>query len=110
MKIIVPMAGRGSRLRPHTLTVPKPLIPVAGKPIVHRLVEDIAGVLNQKIDEVAFIIHESFGKKVEEDLIAINKSVNISDYVSSKNYSRKNGVNNPFASNMRKLAGFGMRR
>ena len=65
------MAGRGSRIRPHTLTIPKPLIPVAGKPIVHRLVEDIAGVLNQKIDEVAFIIHESFGKKVEDDLIAI---------------------------------------
>lgn len=71
MKIIVPMAGRGSRLRPHTLTVPKPLIPIAGKPIVHRLVEDIAGVLNQPIDEVAFIIHESFGKQVEEELIAI---------------------------------------
>ncbi|MFC6097452.1 sugar phosphate nucleotidyltransferase [Flavobacterium qiangtangense] len=71
MKIIVPMAGRGSRLRPHTLTVPKPLIPVAGKPIVHRLVEDIAGVLNQEIEEVAFVIHESFGKKVEEELIAI---------------------------------------
>lgn len=65
------MAGRGSRLRPHTLTVPKPLIPIAGKPIVHRLVEDIAKVLNQKIEEVAFIIHESFGKEVEKDLIAI---------------------------------------
>ena len=38
---------------------------------MHRLVEDIAGVLNQKIDEVAFIIHESFGKQVEADLIAI---------------------------------------
>ena len=71
MKIIVPMAGRGSRLRPHTLTVPKPLIPIAGKPIVHRLVEDIAGVLNQEIEEVAFIIHESFGKKVEDELIGI---------------------------------------
>lgn len=71
MKIIVPMAGRGSRLRPHTLTVPKPLIPIAGKPIVHRLVEDIAKVLNDSIDEIAFIIHESFGKEVEEDLIAI---------------------------------------
>ena len=71
MKIIVPMAGRGSRLRPHTLTVPKPLIPIAGKPIVHRLVEDIAGVLNQKIDEIAFIIHKDFGKRVESDLIAI---------------------------------------
>lgn len=65
------MAGRGSRLRPHTLTIPKPLIPIAGKPIVHRLVEDIAGVLNQEIEEVAFIIHESFGKKVEEELIDI---------------------------------------
>lgn len=71
MKIIVPMAGRGSRLRPHTLTVPKPLIPIAGKPIVHRLVEDIAGVIHQEIDEIAFIIHESFGKQVENDLIAI---------------------------------------
>jgi glucose-1-phosphate thymidylyltransferase len=71
MKIIVPMAGRGSRLRPHTLTIPKPLIPIAGKPIVHRLVEDIAAVLNQPIEEVAFIIHESFGKQVEEELLAI---------------------------------------
>ena len=71
MKIIVPMAGRGSRLRPHTLTIPKPLIPIAGKPIVHRLVEDIANVINQKIDEIAFIIHKDFGKQVEVELIAI---------------------------------------
>jgi len=56
MKIIVPMAGRGSRLRPHTLTVPKPLIPVAGKPIVHRLVSDIAKVLGEPIEEIAFIL------------------------------------------------------
>jgi glucose-1-phosphate thymidylyltransferase len=71
MKIIVPMAGRGSRLRPHTLTIPKPLIPIAGKPIVHRLVEDIASVINQKIDEIAFIIHKDFGDKVPLELVAI---------------------------------------
>ena len=65
------MAGRGSRLRPHTLTVPKPLIPIAGKPIVHRLVEDIAGVINQEIEEIAFIIHKDFGVQVEKELIAI---------------------------------------
>ncbi|WP_300433640.1 sugar phosphate nucleotidyltransferase [Christiangramia sp.] len=75
MKIIVPMAGRGSRLRPHTLTVPKPLIPIAGKPIVHRLVEDIAKVLDEKIDEVAFIIGEDFGDKVEKDLMEIANSL-----------------------------------
>lgn len=65
------MAGRGSRLRPHTLTVPKPLIPIAGKPIVHRLVEDIAKVIQHSIDEIAFIIHKDFGTQVEKDLIAI---------------------------------------
>ena len=69
------MAGRGSRLRPHTLTVPKPLIPIAGKPIVHRLVEDIAKVLDEKIDEVAFIIGEDFGEKVEKDLMKIANSL-----------------------------------
>ena len=37
MKIIVPMAGRGSRLRPHALTTPKPLISISGKPIVQGL-------------------------------------------------------------------------
>lgn len=65
------MAGRGSRLRPHTLTVPKPLIPIAGKPIVHRLVEDIAMVLQQQIEEIAFIIHPDFGPQVEKELVAI---------------------------------------
>lgn len=69
------MAGRGSRLRPHTLTVPKPLIPIAGKPIVHRLVEDIAKVLDEKIDEVAFIIGEDFGGQVEKDLMKIANSL-----------------------------------
>ena len=64
------MAGRGSRLRPHTLTVPKPLIPIAGKPIVQRLVEDIAKVAGEKIDEIAFIIGD-FGPEVEQSLIEI---------------------------------------
>ncbi|MBR9854034.1 MAG: nucleotidyltransferase [Algicola sp.] len=73
MKIIVPMAGRGSRLRPHTLTVPKPLIPVAGKPIVHRLVADIAKVLGEPIEEVAFILGDPafFGSDVVESLMEL---------------------------------------
>ena len=69
------MAGRGSRLRPHTLTVPKPLIPVAGKPIVHRLVKDIAKVINRTITEVAFIIAEDFGEEVEKNLLEIAETL-----------------------------------
>lgn len=67
------MAGRGSRLRPHTLTVPKPLIPIVGKPIVQRLVEDIAKVVNQPIEEIAFITKEDF--EVEDQLVAIAESL-----------------------------------
>ena len=74
MKIIVPMAGRGSRLRPHTLTVPKPLIPIAGKPIVQRLVEDITKVAGEKIEEIAFIIGD-FGDEVKNSLIQIAENL-----------------------------------
>lgn len=70
MRIIVPMAGMGKRMRPHTLTIPKPLLPIAGKPIVQRLVEDIAALSDEKIEEIAFIIGD-FGDAVEADLKAI---------------------------------------
>ncbi|MEY2924854.1 MAG: hypothetical protein RLZZ337_1402 [Bacteroidota bacterium] len=75
MNIIIPMAGMGKRMRPHTLTTPKPLLPIAGKPIVQRLVEDIAKVVKGTINEVAFVIGENFGKDVENDLIAIAESL-----------------------------------
>lgn len=74
MKVIVPMAGRGSRLRPHTLTVPKPLLPVGGKPIVHRLVEDISAMCSEKIEEIAFVIGD-FGKEIEDELINVAKKL-----------------------------------
>ena len=75
MNIIIPMAGMGKRLRPHTLTTAKPLLPIAGKPIVHRLVEDIAKVCPEKIDAIGFIIHPGFGKQIENDLIEVAKAV-----------------------------------
>lgn len=67
MNIIIPMAGMGKRMRPHTLTIPKPLIPIAGKPIVERLCEDIVEVCNEKVDKIGFIIGD-FGKEVEDML------------------------------------------
>ncbi len=71
------MAGRGSRLRPHSLTVPKPLIPVAGQPIVHRLVKDIAKVLNEPIEEIAFVLGDPawFGEDVVTSLQDLAKGL-----------------------------------
>ena len=68
------MAGMGKRMRPHTLTVPKPLIKIAGKPIVYRLVESIAQVCNDPIEEIAFIVGD-FGKEVENELLEIAKKI-----------------------------------
>ena len=70
MNIIVPMAGRGSRLRPHTLTIPKPLLPVGGKPIVERLVEDIVAMSAEPVEEIAFVIGD-FGAETESQLLAM---------------------------------------
>jgi len=71
MNIIVPMAGLGKRMRPHTLTTAKPLLPIAGKPIVERLMEDIVKVCGQKVEHIAFITAPSFGASVEEQLLEI---------------------------------------
>lgn len=71
MQIIIPMAGKGKRMRPHTLTTPKPLIPVGGKPIIQRLVEDITKVCGEKVTEIAFIICTDFGKEAEQNLLNI---------------------------------------
>lgn len=74
MNIIIPMAGKGKRMRPHTLTIPKPLIQIAGKPIVQRLVEDIAKSLNEPITQIGFVIGD-FGKETEEQLHQIAAEV-----------------------------------
>ncbi|MGZ4035003.1 MAG: sugar phosphate nucleotidyltransferase [Bacteroidia bacterium] len=74
MKIIIPMAGMGKRMRPHTLTTPKPLIPIAGKPMVQRIVEDITKVCDEKVDEIAFVVGR-FGKEAENNLIKVAESL-----------------------------------
>ena len=68
------MAGKGTRLRPHTLTTPKPLIPIAGKAIVHRLVEDLVGVCDEKIEEIGFVTGD-IDKEIEEKLESIAANV-----------------------------------
>ena len=68
------MAGIGKRMRPHTLTLPKPLIPIAGQPIVKRLAEEITKVSKSKVEEIAFIVGR-FGEEVEKTLLKIAKDL-----------------------------------
>lgn len=68
MKLIIPMAGRGTRVRPHSHTTPKPLLPVAGKMIVERIVETFVRTLDRTIDEIVFILGPDFGQDIKDAL------------------------------------------
>lgn len=62
MKAVIPVAGVGSMLRPHTHTQPKPLIPVAGKPILGHIIDHLLG---HGITDFVFIIGH-LGEKIED--------------------------------------------
>ncbi len=62
MKAIIPVAGFGTRMRPHTLTHPKVLLPVADRPMIAHIVDKI---IADGIDELIFVVGY-FGEKVEE--------------------------------------------
>lgn len=53
MKAVIPLAGKGTRLRPHTHLTPKPLIRVAGKPVLDYILDDL---LEVGVREVVFIV------------------------------------------------------
>jgi glucose-1-phosphate thymidylyltransferase len=53
MKVVIPLAGFGTRLRPHTYTKPKPLVNVAGKPVLGHILDKL---LDLEIEEIIFIV------------------------------------------------------
>ncbi len=71
MKLIIPMAGRGTRVRPHSHVTPKPLLPVCGKSMVERIVNTFSTVLPRPITEGVFILGPDFGQEVRDSLTDI---------------------------------------
>jgi glucose-1-phosphate thymidylyltransferase len=72
MKAVIPVAGIGTRLRPHTHTQPKSLIPVAGKPILAHIVDQL---VEAGINEFIFIIGY-LGDKIEEYIVYNYPNIN----------------------------------
>ena len=63
MKVIIPLAGKGSRLRPHTHLVPKPMLRIAGKPVMEYILDDLKKLGN--VEEIVYITGH-LKEKVEE--------------------------------------------
>ncbi len=62
MKVVIPLAGFGTRLRPHTFTKPKPLINVAGKAVLGHVLDMFTGL---EVDEFLFIVGH-LGEQIEQ--------------------------------------------
>ncbi|ACY40605.1 UTP-glucose-1-phosphate uridylyltransferase [Blattabacterium sp. (Blattella germanica) str. Bge] len=77
MKIIIPMAGKGLRLYPHTLSTPKAFIHIAGKTILRRLVESFSEVIKIfSVQEIIFIIGNNVGN-IETKLIKLANDIGV---------------------------------
>ena len=72
------MAGRGTRLRPFTLSRPKPLLEIIDKPIVEHLIDQITSTLSSEIEEIVYILGEEayFDSTVVDSLTLISKKYN----------------------------------
>jgi glucose-1-phosphate thymidylyltransferase len=68
MKLIVPMAGRGTRVRPHSHVTPKPLLSVRGRSIVERIVDTFSRVLPAPPDDGVFVLGPDFGHAIRDQL------------------------------------------
>jgi glucose-1-phosphate thymidylyltransferase len=79
MKIVIPVAGMGTRLRPHTNTSPKVLIEVAGKPILAHILD---GVVDLDPEEIVFIVGP-MGEQVER-FVSDNYSFRGTSYIFQK--------------------------
>ena len=80
MNLIIPMAGKGTRLRPQTLTTPKPLIEVAGKTIIQRIVDVLSKMEAGQIHNIGFIIEQK-SNEIEKILHLIGEQNNINVHV-----------------------------
>ncbi len=65
------MAGRGTRVRPHSHVTPKPLLPVCGKSMVERIVDMFSSVLPRPITDGVFVLGPDFGPDVRKSLTSI---------------------------------------
>lgn len=65
-KIVIPMAGLGSRMRPHTWVRPKPLLPLAGKTVLDHALDQFATLPNLEQAEFIFIISPNQGDMIQK--------------------------------------------
>lgn len=84
MKAIILAAGKGTRLRPLTYGIPKPLLPVHGKPMIDWV---IRSVLTDNIDEIIVAVSGTSSGELEERILSHIHGICIDSYIKNVNYN-----------------------
>lgn len=77
LKAVIPVAGAGTNLRPHTHTQPKPMLPVAGKPILGHIIESLiaAGIRKQVFiighlgNKIRSYVEQEYANQIEAEFV-----------------------------------------
>jgi len=86
VKAIILAAGKGTRLRPLTYGIPKPLLPVQGKPMIDWVIRSI---LSEDIDEIIVAVSGTSGNDMEERTLSHIHGISIDSYLKNMNYPCK---------------------
>ncbi len=85
MKAIILAAGKGTRMRPLTYGIPKPLLPVKGKPMIDWV---IGSILNENIDEIIVAVSGTAGVNYEERILSHIQGICVDSYLRNLNVGK----------------------
>jgi len=83
MKAIILAAGKGKRMRPLTYGIPKPLLPVKGKPMIDWV---IGSILHETVDEIIVAVSGTVGNDPEERILSHIQGISIDSYLRNLNF------------------------
>ena len=75
--IVIPMAGLGSRMRPHTWSRPKPLLYLAGKTVLDHALDQFKSLPHLDKAEYVFIVSPNQGDQIQEHMLAVHPDMKV---------------------------------
>jgi mannose-1-phosphate guanylyltransferase len=84
MKAVILAAGKGTRMRPLSYGIPKPLLPLKGKPMLDWIIRSV--ISGNRVSEIFVAIPGTFGKDLEERILSHTHGICIDSYLKNMDY------------------------